>query len=227
MRLFNFKKKQKPVVITIHGFGKRMHHQFDSISDFLRTNGYDVIQFDLFDYNNYQDVDYKIWIERAEQQVREAQKKYHNNIVLFGYSMGGVIATYLATVFPVKKLILSAPAYQYMDMGKIVDYGINSIKKAAGKPLDPDAFTSLQTKAFQDVVAQCKQFIPYVDCPVFLMHGSDDQTIALESSKKAFQQFKCEKNMVTVEGGGHHMFYQQPTEHFCHQLVLMELESIK
>ena len=37
MRLFNFKKKQKPVVITIHGFGKRMHHQFDSISDFLRT----------------------------------------------------------------------------------------------------------------------------------------------------------------------------------------------
>ena len=86
MRLFNFKKKQKPVVITIHGFGKRMHHQFDSISDFLRKNGYDVIQFDLFDYNNYQDVDYKIWIERAEQQVREAQKKYHNNIVLFGYS---------------------------------------------------------------------------------------------------------------------------------------------
>ena len=110
MRLFNFKKKQKPVVITIHGLGKRMHHQFDSISDFLRKNGYDVIQFDLFDYDNYQDVDYKIWIERAEQQVREAQKKYHNNIVLFGYSMGGVIATYLATVFPVKKLILSAPA---------------------------------------------------------------------------------------------------------------------
>ena len=40
MRLFNFKKKQKPVVITIHGFGKRMHHQFDSISNFLRKNGY-------------------------------------------------------------------------------------------------------------------------------------------------------------------------------------------
>ena len=45
MRLFNFKKKQKPVVITIHGFGKRMHHQFDSISDFLRKNGYDVMLF--------------------------------------------------------------------------------------------------------------------------------------------------------------------------------------
>lgn len=226
MKLFNFKKQQKPAIVTIHGFGKRMHHQFDSISTYLRNKGYDVVQFDLFDPNDETDVDYKKWVERAEDKMREVQKQYHNNIILFGYSMGGVIATYLATVFPVKKLILSAPAYQYLDMGKIVDFGINSIKKAAGKP-DPDAFTSAQTKAFQDVVANYKGFISYVDCPVFLMHGSDDEVIPVESSKKAFQQFKCEKDMVIVESGGHHMFYSQPTETICHQLIEMAIVNTK
>lgn len=39
------------------------------------------------------------------------------DVILIGFSMGGVIAAHLAAVKPVKKLILLAPAFNYINVG--------------------------------------------------------------------------------------------------------------
>ena len=109
MRLF--KRNKKPLVVTIHGFGKNRSSEMDNMCAFLKEHGYDTLQFDIYDLENGLDADWKEWLRRCERQMHEALGR-NPRIILVGFSMGGVIATHLATVYKVEKLVLVAPAFK-------------------------------------------------------------------------------------------------------------------
>ncbi len=52
-------------------------------------------------------------------------------VTLIGFSMGGVIASYLASVFDIRQLILCAPAFNPVDFSKIQKIGKNIITSSA------------------------------------------------------------------------------------------------
>ena len=41
-------KKEKTALVTIHGFGKRVSHEFDPLVKALSNDEYDIITFDMF-----------------------------------------------------------------------------------------------------------------------------------------------------------------------------------
>lgn len=62
------------------------------LKNYLTLKGYDVVSFDIYDYDNPKDTDYKKWIRRCEEQIRKALED-GRPITLLGFSMGGVIAS--------------------------------------------------------------------------------------------------------------------------------------
>ena len=100
-----FRPHPRPVIITIHGYGRRRSHEMDNIAAWAEKENFDIIQFDLYDLFDEKDCDPKQWLSRARKQVDIyiAQKR---PIYLLGFSMGGVIASYLASLYPVEKLVL-------------------------------------------------------------------------------------------------------------------------
>lgn len=106
---------QKPVIITIHGYGRRRRNEFDNFAAWGKQDGFDIIQFDMYDLFDEQDHDWMQWVSRAKEVV-DSYRDSGRDIYLAGFSMGGVIASYLAVVCPVKRLLLLAPAFSYMNV---------------------------------------------------------------------------------------------------------------
>lgn len=107
--------EQKPVIITIHGYGRRRSNEFDNFAQWGQQDGFDIVQFDMYDLFDEQDHDWMQWVSRAKEVV-DSYKDSGRDIYLAGFSMGGVIASYLAVVCSVKRLLLLAPAFSYMNV---------------------------------------------------------------------------------------------------------------
>jgi esterase/lipase len=210
------KRKKKPLVFTVHGFGRNRSHEFDSLATYLKKKKYEVVQFDMYDIKDANDANYKEWIKKAENALEHAMKK-NNNIIILGFSMGGVIASYLASVFKVHSLILCAPAFEYLDLSKVT----NLFKKS-----DQPGPSSKQYQTFTKIVSQYKESISHVDCPVLFIHGANDEVISYSSSAHAYKKIKHDKKrLIYLEGAKHRFLYDGKMEHTAFVIIEKMLED--
>ena len=106
----------RKAILIIHGFAGGTYDEED-LANFLELDPfYDVFQFTLPGHKkNLSKVKYEEWINYSEEKLRWLIDNNYKSVYLIGHSMGGVIATYLATKYKeVKKLVLAAPAFQYL-----------------------------------------------------------------------------------------------------------------
>ena len=204
--MFLFKsKKKKPLILTIHGFGKKRHQEFDPLCQYLKVKGWDCIQFDIYSLKDPEDAHFEQWIQRCEEQIRSALS-LKRPIILIGFSMGGVIASYLASVYPVQSLILVAPAFRYFDLQKLGSYSWHALRKLTAK--EKSVPSSLQTRSFMDVVDHYKDSVYHVSCPLLILHGTKDEVIPYESSRNIYNDLQTSKKcLLLIEGGKHRMLY--------------------
>ncbi|MEY8380428.1 alpha/beta hydrolase [Ileibacterium valens] len=209
------KRQKKDLVVTIHGFGTKTSSEMTPLKNYLTLKGYDVVSFDIYDYDNPKDTDYKKWIRRCEEQIRKALED-GRPITLLGFSMGGVIASYLASVYPIRQLILCAPAFNPIDFSKIQKIGKNIITSSgAGGSMSSD-----QMQAFLKIVSKYKESISHVECPTLIIHGTEDEVIQPKSSKKAYDLLPAaNKRLIYLEGAKHRFLYDQIMEKTAFTLI--------
>lgn len=216
-----FQRKKKPLVVTIHGFGKNRSSEMDGLCRFLQEHGYDTKQFDIYDLENSQDADAREWMRRCERQMHEALTE-NPDIILVGFSMGGVIATHLATIYKVRKLVLVAPAFRYLDFEKVTR-SLASAVTGKNRVLVP---SQEQTKAFREVVAAYRGSIVNVDCPVLIVHGTADEVIDPSSSSEFFRKIPHErKRLIFLEGAHHRVLYDGLMEQTADWIILDFIEG--
>lgn len=204
---FFAKKKKKPVIIAIHGFGERRVDQLIPLKNYFEEKGYQVDCPVLFDCSNENDTNGEDWIQRAKSCI-EAHLNKKEEIVLCGFSMGGVIASSLATQYRISKLILIAPAFNYMTISNVKDAVTKYLENKEEKPRNsnyvpmPASFTT----TFREIVDQYKNDIEKVSCPTIIFHGTEDETISYSSSKKVIKKLsKQQSALVLLNDGTHHL----------------------
>lgn len=207
------KQKQKPVIITIHGYGRRRKHEMDNLVLWSQSEGYEIVQFDMYDLFDEHDNDWMKWVTRAKNVVNTYELA-NREIYLIGFSMGGVIASYLAATSPnVKKLILLAPAFNYLHVDTITSV---ISKSAAGFfSNDKDKKPEIEIPrsfygAFMDLVKALKKYIAEVPCPVLILHGDEDEVIPLRSSTWAYDKIPHEDKKLIILHEGHHRLLMDP-----------------
>ena len=196
--------KTKPVILTIHGYGRRRKHEFDNLALWGKKDGYDIVQFDMYDLFDEEDHDWMCWVQRAKDRL-DQYKKTNRDIYLVGFSMGGVIASYLAAMVPVKKLVLLAPAFSYINMDMITD----AITKSAISLWTNDKKEEIQLprsfySAFSELIKNLKKYITKVDCPILFLHGDEDEVISIKSSINAYDKVPHERKKLIILHEGHH-----------------------
>lgn len=210
----------EPVIITIHGYGRRTKHEFDNFKLWGEKDGFTIITFDMYDIFDASDCDWKTWLQRAKDVVKE-YKKTKRPIYLVGFSMGGVIASYLAATFQVDRLVLMAPAFSYINMdsvGGVISKTAASLwsneKKEEIKL--PSSFYS----AFTDIVKNLKKYITDVECPVLTLHGDEDEVISIKSSLWAYDKIPHDhKKMVILHEGHHRLLMDEKVNWECYILM--------
>ena len=106
---------KKRVLIAIHGFGRRKQEDFHYLKTMCEADsGLEYRCFDLYDEDK-NEKEWLVWVARANQEVTAYLEKGYE-VTLLGFSMGGVIAAFLASFLAVNKLVLVAPAFEYMNL---------------------------------------------------------------------------------------------------------------
>lgn len=148
-----------------------------------------------------ENVSHKRWIRAAEQALMKMFERY-DQIYLIGFSMGGMIASYLAARYEVEKLVLLAPSVKYLswkqllfDVGDVVVDGIkgtiqeNKLYLNYRRKLGEVPFKA--NLEFLKLVRFTKPFLKDVNIPVLIAQGRKDGLVPYKTA------YYLEKEMTT------------------------------
>lgn len=218
--LQSYQEKNK-VLITIHGFGVRRKHEMDHLFNYGKNHLMDIDTFDLFDIENENDNDYTKWIIVAEKRVQKALSE-NKKVYLLGFSMGGVIASYLASKYDIEKLVLVSPAFIHFNLENYTNLAIQTGKKifnnneTTSKPKMPSSFYN----GFLNCVKDCKLEISKVKCPILIIQGDEDEVIPTKSSEWAYEHITHnQKKCVFLHKGKHRILMDKNVEDLAFLLI--------
>ena len=136
-------------------------------------------------------VSYKEWIataERAFLHIREQEE----DIYLVGFSMGGMIASYLAAKYQVKKLVLLSASRKFFSIPRMsLDVANFGWKAVRGTLKEDPVFTNYRRKfglvplsasiEFLKCMKFTKPYLKKIKTPVFIVQGIQDGMVPYKS----------------------------------------------
>lgn len=204
----------RKAILIVHGFAGGCYDSED-LASYLELNwDFDVYQFTLPGHDkNLSKSSYKEWINKSEEKIKWLIDKGYNTIYLIGHSMGGVISSYLATQYKeVKKLVLLAPAFHYLNMVNN-DINIKEAIKAAPKALEEYSkdeligrFFKLNITAVGEFMKLVKEYYDYpkdIKCSTLLIHGKKDNLVPKSSVEYVYNNLTNKKKLVYIDGVNH------------------------
>ena len=208
----------RKAILIIHGFAGGTYDE-EELANYLELNrNFDVFQFTLPGHEkNLSKVKYNEWINTCEKQVEWLIKNGYNKIYLIGHSMGGVIATYLASKYKeIKKLVLAAPAFHYLNVikdefnvGKSLQIAPKIIKDYGGDEVIARMlkFNISVIKEFMNLVKDYYDYPKYVTCKTLILQGNKDNLVPVTSSEYVYETIKSkDKELVILDGETHDIF---------------------
>ncbi|KAF4699869.1 hypothetical protein FOZ63_015367 [Perkinsus olseni] len=147
-------------------------------------------------------------VEAAFKYIRDVIGVPWERTVVFGRSLGSGPSVHLASITAVRGLILQSPVLSIFRVGLRFRY-----------TLPGDSFLNIDK-------------MEYVRCPVYVIHGTDDEIVPLWHGKALYELAKHSVTPFWVEGGGHNnleiLAYDQflfRLKNFLHQLETLPLDE--
>jgi len=171
-------------VLFCHGNGGNMAHRLDSINVFhnLGLNCF------IFDYRGYGNSEGKpsekgtyLDVEAAYKWLTEEKKIPPENIIIFGRSLGGSIAAYLASKVEAGALIIESTFTSYVDIGKRF-------------------YPYMPVRWFARFGYKTIDYIKDVRCPMMLIYSRSDEVVPFEFGLKLYEAANEPKEFVEILG---------------------------
>ena len=214
----------KKAVLIIHGFAGGTYDE-EQLANYLELNrDFDVFQFTLPGHDkNLSKVEHQEWITASANQIEWLINNGYNRIYSIGHSMGGVIATYLAVRYKqIKKLVLAAPAFHYLNVIKdelnvgeslkiapkiIKDYGSDEVIARILK------LNVSVLKEFMDLVKEYYDYPKELTCKLLILQGKSDNLVPISSSEYVYESAKTkDKKLVLLDDITHEIFRSKKKE---------------
>ncbi|GAA0311563.1 esterase/lipase [Gracilibacillus halotolerans] len=136
-------------------------------------------------------VSHKVWIKTAEEAFLHIREK-EETIYLIGFSMGGMIASYLAAKYQVEKLVLLSASRKFFSIPRMSMDIANFAWKAVRRTLNTDpVFANYRRKfglvpfsasvEFLKCMKFTKPYLKKIKTPVFIVQGIQDGMVPYKS----------------------------------------------
>lgn len=216
---------KKKAILLIHGFAGSIYDYGELANGLELISNYKVFTYTLPGHNKIiiDDVTKEDWISKSEYQLERLIKNGYKDIYIIGHSMGGVIASYLASKYKeVKKLVLAAPAFQYF---KFKDDKINILESIKVVPnlFKEYSKEDIIARIFKVPISTVKEFISLIEehhndirnieCPTLIIHGTKDEIVPDTSTIYVYDNIKSKSvTLVELNGLTHNLFINKRYE---------------
>jgi len=214
--------KEEIVCLLIHGFGGGPF-ELAALEKRLRNDGVCVVQVTLpghmKDRKALRQCSYKDWIKAADDAYQNiASHVKPQNIYIVGFSMGGLIGSYLASKYQVGCLItLNTPIY-YWDFRNIVSNLAADIKAARTESVKRYIESSFKYPIyalwnFRRLLGKTKKCFQEVSCPLLAVQTKDDDAVQYSSAEYIHCNVKTkDKKLIYMKRGGHGVLLGEHTD---------------
>ncbi|MDP2878762.1 MAG: alpha/beta hydrolase [Sulfuricella sp.] len=178
--------QNRGTVLFLHGNAGNISHRLDSLL-MLHRLGYSTLIIDYRGYGNsggkpseqgtYQDA------EAAWRHLTETRKIPSDTIALFGESLGGAIAAWLAVRHKPAALVIAS--------------GFTSVPDLAAK-----FYPFLPVRWLSRFDYDTRSYLRAVEAPVFIAHSPEDEIIPYQHGRALYDAAKEPKQFLEL-GGGH------------------------
>lgn len=222
----------KTAILLVHGFAggvydaEYLDHRLELIGN------YDVFTFTLpgHDGDTSKKVTGNDWIKKAESEVQFLIDSGYRKIYIIGHSMGGVIATYLASKYKeIKKLVLVAPAFRFISFEDGNFKPLAALKKTPklveqyGTKLITSRMTKLPSSAvleFMNLVKKEQNITKNISIPTLIFRGTSDQIVPQQAVEHVYNTITSkQKKIVLLENITHDVFREDKKEEATEAII--------
>ena len=217
-------------ILIVHGFAGGTYDQ-EELANYLELNKrFDVYQFTLPGHSkNFSKVKSYEWIDRSEEMVEWLIEHGYNKIYVIGHSMGGVIATHLAGKYPeIKKLVLAAPAFHYLNVQN-KNLNVTSSLKLIPKVFQMYGSDEVIARMLKLNVSAIGEFMTLVrdyydcpkkvTCPTLIIQGNSDNLVPLSSSQYVYNNISSKNKKIIYLDNVTHDIFRARTKQEIFQLI--------
>ncbi|MBM7571088.1 alpha/beta hydrolase [Aquibacillus albus] len=160
-------------------------------------------------------VHYEEWIDKAEKEFLKINEKC-DKVFIIGFSMGGMIAAYLAAKYKINRLVLLSPSRKYIsikqmgiDIVEFVKDGLN--KQLSDNPLFQRYISktgSVPVKAtveFLKCMKFTKPYLQQVSCPVLIAQGIQDGMVPYKAAYFLEEEIPSDTQVMFFHDSKHHI----------------------
>ena len=169
------------------------------------------------------------WIRDVEVAYRSLARDV-DEVIVVGFSMGGLLAIHLANKYPVSKLVLLSAALSYISLKQITEDIVEMVGDLKQGTLQENELYErymfklkhvpfLSTVEFMKVAQLAKKEIELVTCPTYIVQGRRDGIVPVKTAQLLFKKLQmAEKCMYISEKGKHFICYSDDCDIWFNQV---------
>ncbi|MDD2216243.1 MAG: alpha/beta fold hydrolase [Eubacteriales bacterium] len=208
---------KKTKCLIIHGFGGGVH-EVEPLAKYLVSLGYEVscpvLKGHSGSRKEMKKATYKDWIDSAEQELLRL-KETTDEIVVIGFSMGGLIAFNLACKHKFKAIItINTPIFYwnpYRVLLNLADDVKNRTYNHSRRYLQAKKNSPFPAMVqFLLLLHQTKPKIEEISYPILIIQAEDDDTVRLKSVDYIKEHVSSNKKIIKYFDQGGHLILLSP-----------------
>lgn len=178
---------------------------------------------------NLEDTSHQKWLAAAEDALQKLNQQC-DEIFVIGFSMGGMIAAYLAAKYKVHKLVLLAPSRRYISLRKMtIEIGEVIVDHFRGE-LDRNEFYLNYKRKRDDVplsanieflklVNYTKSYLKELTAPVLIAHGRKDSIVPVSTVHSLDREIASEQKQIVLLDRSTHLLCLGEDKHILNDIV--------
>ena len=220
----------RKAILIIHGFGGGVYDEEYLANRLELIKNYDVYTFTLPGHDGIKtDMKEEKWITASEKMIKYLIKNKYRTIYVIGHSMGGVLATRLASKYKeVKKLVLLAAAFRYLEFKENEVDVVKSLTKVPtlAKEYKDEFISRLQKmplpsiKEFMNTIRHNEDTLKKINIKTLIIQGTSDNLVPKETVDFIYDMIPTkEKEVIMCEGVNHDIFKSNKKEQITNEII--------
>ncbi|PYZ92872.1 carboxylesterase [Salipaludibacillus keqinensis] len=174
-------------------------------------------------------VTYKHWVYKAKVALEELMERCEK-VYLIGFSMGGMIASFLASQYPVEKLVLLSSAAYYINPKQIVQDVTGWFLEGIRGELDKDEYYQFYRKKilrtpmaatieFARLIKKLRPHLDQITVPTLVVQGESDGLVPQKSAEYIYEHIQSEeKELFFFPDAKHYIWYGEQKDHLLQEI---------
>lgn len=175
------------------------------------------------------DISAEAWMMEAELALKRL-KKQTDRVMIVGFSMGGLIAMYLAMRYKIDRLVLLSAAAKYISAPQLLEEVRGAaVDAVTGKLPENPLFHLYEYKLLNTPISSALEFLrvvkmvePYyrrIETPVCIVQGGKDGIVPVSAAEYIYEQIgSAEKQIIHSETGKHLICYSDDADDWFSQV---------